>query len=60
MLYYHTMVKNDKCKKCGLELSSSQYASVKVEGKQVVKVEEDLVCRNYPVCSEAEKDCDPE
>jgi len=45
-----------KCDNCGEDLESSQYARVKKEGAPVVKAHENLVCRNYPACEEAEKE----
>jgi len=44
------------CKECGELLKTSQYARVKKEGGLAAKAHEDLVCRNYPNCSKAEKE----
>lgn len=45
------------CDACGEPLKQSQYASVKLEGQPAEKEGEELVCRNYPDCPEAEKEC---
>jgi hypothetical protein len=47
---------NKKCEKCGETLKPSQYASLKKEGEPAVKAEDNLVCRNFPDCSKAEKE----
>ena len=48
----------EKCEKCGELLKSSQYARLKREGETTEKEYENLVCRNYPECSLAEKEVD--
>lgn len=47
---------NKKCDECGELLGPSQYAKLKREGEPAVKMDEDLVCRNYPACKKAEKE----
>lgn len=44
-----------RCETCGEPLGPSQYANTKEEGEKAVRAEDDLVCRNYPRCSVAEK-----
>ena len=45
-----------KCEECGEPLKPSQYARAKREGEPAVKLNDNLVCRNYPKCEKAEKD----
>ncbi len=45
-----------KCEKCGELLKPSQFASLKREGEPAEKEYENLVCRNYPKCPNAEKE----
>ncbi len=46
----------EKCETCGEPLKPSQYARLKREGEPAKKATENLVCRNYPACSNAEKE----
>lgn len=46
-----------KCQKCGEPLKTSQYARAQKEGYKNVKAKDTLVCRNFPKCILAEKDC---
>lgn len=45
-----------KCEKCGELLKPTQYATLKRECNLAVEINEDLVCRNYPACKNAEKE----
>jgi ssDNA-binding Zn-finger/Zn-ribbon topoisomerase 1 len=45
-----------KCPKCGEPLKPSQFARRKKEGEPTIKANDNLVCRNYPVCDMAEKE----
>ncbi len=45
-----------KCEECGEVLQPSQYARLKREGEPSVKASDNLVCRNYPACKQAEKE----
>ena len=47
---------NQKCEECNELLKPSQYARNKGEGQPAVKCQDNLVCRNYPNCSKAEKE----
>ena len=47
---------NKICDECGEFLKPSQYAKLKREGEPAVKADENLVCRNYPACTKAEKE----
>lgn len=49
-------MEHKKCNKCGQTLKYSQYASLKLEDQPTVKIEGNLVCRNYPECNVAEKE----
>jgi len=46
----------EKCEACGEPLKPSQYAKLKREGEPAEKASGNLVCRNYPACSRAEKE----
>ena len=45
-----------KCDECGQPLKPSQYSKLKREGEAAIKANENLVCRNYPICKKAEKE----
>lgn len=47
---------NKRCDECGELLQLSQYLSLKREGEPAAKMDEHLVCRNYPSCKKAEKE----
>lgn len=47
---------NKRCEECGELLRPSQFARIQREGEPAVKIDENLVCRNYPTCSKAEKE----
>lgn len=47
---------NKKCKSCGEDLKPSQYARRKKESNKIIRENEDLVCRNYPICKKSEKE----
>ena len=50
------MYNQEKCEECGEFLKPSQYARLKRPGEPSEKENENLVCRNYPKCSQAEKE----
>ncbi len=47
-----------KCEKCGVELKPSQYARKLKKDGTALKEADSLICRNYPECVKAEKDCE--
>lgn len=47
-----------KCSECGELLRSSQYASRVPQDGTVVRMDDHLVCRNFPFCKLAEKEVD--
>jgi len=47
---------NQKCKKCGENLKPTQFARRTGDDGIIPKATDYLVCRNYPNCSESEKE----
>lgn len=45
-----------KCEECGEVLRESQYARKVKDDGVIIGANEELVCRNYPSCSKAEKE----
>lgn len=60
LLQVYSLNKNieftEDCDQCGAPLQPSQYASLKKEGERATKIDDDVVCRNYLDCKEAEKE----
>ena len=50
------MNKKEICPECGHELKMSLYSPKHPEDGPISGSEDDLVCRNYPACSRAEKE----